>query len=133
MISFTLIGFSSAHAQSSTVEVTIDAQPRMISIIVDTVIYLPSQLPVKFSWDENSVHSVVIPAVSSYEGTAKRYDFDQWNDMSPNLSRSIKAEDDMPVKNFIAILETKYLLTVYSDHGSPRDCTACPAFRRPVH
>jgi hypothetical protein len=57
--------------------------------------------------------------MSSYEGTTKRYDFVQWNDLSPSLTRTIEVSDDMPVKNFIAILKTRYLVTLYSDYGSP--------------
>jgi hypothetical protein len=57
--------------------------------------------------------------MSSYDGTAKRYEFVQWNDLSPSLSRTIEVSEDMPVKNFIAILKTKYLVTLYSDYGSP--------------
>jgi hypothetical protein len=102
-----------AAAQSGAIEVTVDSQPRMTSILVDNVIYLPSQLPVKFNWEPHSTHTVTVPSMSSYDGTAKRYEFVQWNDLSPSLSRTIEVSEDMPVKNFIAILKTKYLVTLY--------------------
>jgi hypothetical protein len=113
------LDIGTASAQSETIEVTVDSQPRMTSILVDNVIYLPSQLPVKFSWEQDSTHTIAVPAMSSYEGTGKRYDFVQWNDLSPSLSRTIEASEDMPVKDFIAILKTRYLVMLYSDYGSP--------------
>ena len=113
------MGERTAYAQQADVEVTIDAEPRMSSIMVDGVIYMPSQLPATFSWEEDSTHTIGIPSASTLEGNAKRYDFVQWNDQSASLTRSIKVTDDMPLKHFIALLQTKYLLTIYSDHGSP--------------
>jgi len=113
------MGERTAHAQQANVEVTIDSEPRTSSIVVDGVIYMPSQLPATFSWEEDSTHTIGIPLASTLEGSAKRYDFVQWNDQSTSLTRSIKVTDDMPLKHFIALFQTKYLLTIYSDHGSP--------------
>ncbi len=112
-------GERTAYAQQANVEVTVDAEPRTSSIVVDGVIYMPSQLPATFSWEDGSTHTMGIPSASTLEGSAKRYDFVQWNDQSPGLTRSIRVTDDMPLKHFIALFQTKYLLTIYSDHGSP--------------
>jgi hypothetical protein len=119
LLSSAQTGERTAYAQAANVEVTVDAEPRMSSIVVDGVIYMPSQLPATFSWEDGSTHTIGIPSASTLEGNAKRYDFVQWNDQSQSLTRSIKVTDDMPLNHFIALFQTKYLLTIYSDHGSP--------------
>ena len=119
LLGFPQTGERTAYAQQANVEVTVDAEPRMSSIVVDGVIYMPSQLPATFSWEDGSTHTIGVPSASTLEGSAKRYDFVQWNDQSPSLTRSIKVTDDMPLKHFIALFQAKYLLTIYSDHGSP--------------
>lgn len=119
ILSSVQIGERAAYAQQADIEVTIDAEPRTSSVVVDGVIYMPSQMPVSFSWKDDSTHTIGIPSASTLEGNAKRYDFVQWNDQSPSLTRSIRVTDDMPLKHFIALFQTKYLLTIYSDHGSP--------------
>lgn len=108
-----------AYADDAQVLVTIDSEPRISSIVIDGVIYLPSQLPLQFSWEDGSRHTISLPSTPVYEGKNKRYDFSQWNDQSPSTSRTITVLEDMPLTQFTAIFQPKYLLTILSDYGSP--------------
>lgn len=117
-----LISNDSSYADSSgsTFSVTFDSYPRISPIVIDGIIYLPSQQPVSLSWkNDSTVHTFGIPDVSVYETSGKRYAFETWNDLDKNNIRSIKAKE---IKNtqFLALFKTQYLLTVISDYGTTK-------------
>jgi len=92
----------------------IDTIPRITEITVDGKIYLPSELPLSFSWSAGSEHIIVIPETVS-EGPDTRYMFDSWKDQNMDLLRTVSASND---GEYIALYKTQYYLKAISDHGA---------------
>lgn len=112
------------RGDSSLVESTIwvvasfDAEPRTGTISVDGIVYGPDELPKKLLWVNGSYHTfsarsdcIVVPSDAGV-----RCIFVGWHDGTGISSRIVDATAD---RNYIAIYETQYLLTVTSEHGTP--------------
>lgn len=112
---------SSAAAQvveSETISITIDSYPRISSIIIDGIVYLPDQLPVTFGWKVDSMHKLEVPQSVIYEGSGTRYAFSQWNDQKSSTVNEFKVTKDLDDGNrkFIAMFDKQYLLSVISNY-----------------
>ncbi|MGH9921751.1 MAG: InlB B-repeat-containing protein [Nitrososphaerales archaeon] len=100
--------------EGKTHNVTIDTVPRVGSVLVDGVLYLPTELPLEFEWDEGSTHTISAgDAVSEASGT--RYVFDKWTDLSRDKSRTITMDNDMNIR---AVFKTQHYLKIISEYGT---------------
>ena len=108
----------SAPENDQRISVSFDSHPKISSIVVDGIIYLPSQQPVPFSWLAGSVHTFgILSKEPVYESSNTRYVFDQWNDFDRGTPRTIEASDAIAGRQFIALFKQQHLLTVVSDYG----------------
>jgi hypothetical protein len=97
-----------------TKTVTIDLLPRMSTIIVDGMLYLPNELPLTFSWTKGSIHRIIIEETEVEENLEKRFVFQRWTDLSETPDRSFVVSDNI---NLRAIFKEEYRLNVISDRG----------------
>jgi hypothetical protein len=100
--------------QGITYNVTIDTVPRVGSVLVDGVLYLPTELPLEFEWDQGSTHTISAGDAVS-EGAGTRYVFDKWTDLSRDKSRTVTMEEDMTIK---AVFKTQHYLKIVSEYGT---------------
>ena len=96
-----------------TSKVTIDTIPREANIVVDDIIYTPSDFPLNFYWEEGTEHSIELLEKTSSNGI--RYVLDSWNDQNISQTKIITVgEEDI---NLVGILKSQYKLTLLSEHG----------------
>ena len=105
------------HCGEDYYRVTIDVYPMHTFIVVDGKTYLPTQLPVTFTWEKGSIHSVILPDTEIYKEEGTRLVFAQWNDGSKEASRVITVERDVTL---IALYKTQHFLTIISPYGNPK-------------
>ena len=96
--------------------VTVNTYPGPTFIMVDGLLYLPTDLPLTFEWAENSTHNISITSNIVYGQPGTRYVFERWNDGSTETSRNITVSRD---EALTAIFKTQYHLTVLSPYGEP--------------
>jgi len=94
--------------------ILVDAIPRISEITVDGTIYLPSELPVSFTWPEGSTHVISSPAIIS-DSPDTRYVFDSWKDNSIDKDRTVTISPD--TQEFIALFKTQHYLKPITDNG----------------
>jgi hypothetical protein len=93
--------------------IIVDSIPRVIDITVDGKIYLASELPLSFNWEEGSEHVImIVPTLNKDPNT--RYKFDSWKDKNTQAYRTITVQKG---DEFIALYKTQYLLKSIVDHG----------------
>jgi len=95
-------------------EIIIDAIPQITGITVDNTIYLPSELPLSFNWEDGSVHSIIISDVVN-ETPDTRYKFDSWKDRNHQTIRTITIDQD--TRNIIALYKTQYYIKPITELG----------------
>jgi len=96
-------------------EIIVDAVPRVTEITVDGTIYLPSELPLSFDWQQASDHTIIISDIVN-ETPDTRYKFDSWKDRSKETFRSITVGEDN--RNIIALYKTQHYFKPLTELGS---------------
>ncbi len=97
--------------------VTVSSLPRQSPLIIDGIIYLPSELPVTFNWIARSEHNIGVPEEVFPAGEQTRYVFSGWNDLNKEMKRKVGVSGDA---SFIALFDTQYLLKIDSPFGAPK-------------
>ncbi len=100
---------------ASVDEIIVDAVPRVTEITVDGTIYLSSELPLSFDWQQGSDHTIIISDIVN-ETPDMRYKFDSWKDRSKETFRSITVGEDN--RNIIALYKTQYYFKPLTELGS---------------
>lgn len=100
---------------SGTRKVTIDTVPRVGNVVVDDMIYLSSELPLRFDWKVNSRHTIEISDTKIKNGDDSRYVFDMWNDQTKAVAKTVNVKSDM---NLRAIFQEQNRLKINSDVGT---------------
>jgi len=95
--------------------VVVDTIPRITDISVDGIIYLVSELPLKFSWTINSNHIIDIPEFVKQDPNT-RYRFDSWKDQNKDALRTVSIEQG--TDEFIVLYKKQYLLKSISSVGN---------------
>gem|GEM_PF-1909479 len=95
--------------------IAFDAGPDVVSLTIDGTTYSPEELPVAFSWAEESEHqcSAATP-VSVSQRT--QYVFASWSDGDTTASRPVIVSEDAA---YTANYKTQHYLTVGTDRGDP--------------
>ena len=93
--------------------IIVDSIPRVVDITVDGKIYLESELPLSFNWEEGSEHIITIPPIINQDPNT-RHKFDSWKDKNTQAFRTVTVQKD---DEFIALYKTQYLLKSVADHG----------------
>ena len=96
--------------------VTIDAEPRSISMLIDGQSLPTQDLPRTYMWEPGSQHTLAAPEIVEGE-TGVRYVFSEWNDGSRELTRTITISGSSVIR---AIYKTQYELRVQSELGEPQ-------------
>jgi len=96
-------------------EIIVDAIPRVTEITVDGTIYLSSELPLSFDWQQGSDHIIIVSDIVN-ETPDTRYKFDSWKNRSKETFRSITVDDYNT--NFIALYKTQYFLKPITELGT---------------
>ncbi len=94
--------------------IVIDVIPRISEITIDGTIYLPSELPVTFSWATDSEHVISLPQTVA-EGPATRYLFDSWKDRNTETVRTIKAAEGA---SYIALYQIQHYVKPITEQGT---------------
>ena len=94
--------------------IIIDTIPRVSEITIDGTIYLPSELPLTFSWTTDSEHVISLSQTVS-QGPATRYLFDSWKDQNTDTIRTIKAAEDA---SYIALYKIQHYIKPISEQGA---------------
>ncbi len=100
---------------SSVGEIIVDAVPRVTEITVDGTIYLSSELPLSFDWDEGSQHTIIV-SDGVKETINTRYKFDSWKDRNTQLFRTVTVNQD--TQNYIALYKTQHYFKPITDLGT---------------
>ncbi|MBO3840674.1 MAG: hypothetical protein QXJ72_08125 [Thermoproteota archaeon] len=95
--------------------ITIDVQPRVASVKIDSVQYNCDLFPLSFRWDDDSVHILEVPEVVQLQ-SGIRHVFEKWNDNITLTKREITILSSITI---IAKYQTEYLVSVVSPYGSP--------------
>ena len=98
------------------ISITIGSPTVNLPVTVDGTSYAGDQLPMVFTWDVGSTHTLRVDAITG-GGSGVRYVFTQWSDGSKDASRSITATEST---NLTATFKTQYLLNITSDLGNPQ-------------
>ncbi|MGI0040840.1 MAG: InlB B-repeat-containing protein [Nitrosopumilaceae archaeon] len=93
--------------------IVVDTIPRIEDITVDGNIYLASELPLSFDWEEGSNHVITITPIINKDPNI-RYKFDSWKDKNTQTYRTVTVQRD---DEFIALYKTQYLLKSIIEHG----------------
>jgi hypothetical protein len=93
--------------------IVVDSIPRITDITVDGKIYLASELPLSFNWEEGSEHIIMIPQIINQDPNT-RFKFDSWKDKDTQAYRTVTVKHG---DEFIALFKTQYLLKSIADHG----------------
>ncbi len=107
---------SPARCEEVYYRITIDTYPIHVSVTVDGVTYLPTQLPITFTWVEGSTHTLSLPKTEIYTEANTRLVFTGWNDGVEDASRTIIVSKSA---NIVALFKTQYFLSIISPYGSP--------------
>ena len=96
-------------------EIIVDTIPRIAEITIDGEIYLPTELPAKFTWDTGTEHTILIPKIVT-ESSDTRFVFDSWKDLSKSELRTITVQDEE--SNYIVLYKTQHFLKPISEEGT---------------
>ena len=107
---------SNVRCKENSYRITIDVYPMHTFVVVDGKTYLPTQLPVTFTWEKGSIHSIILPNTQIYKEEGTRLVFTQWDDGSKEMSRVITVEGDLTL---IALYKTQHFLRIASPYGEP--------------
>jgi hypothetical protein len=98
------------------VSITLGSPTVKVPVTVDGTSYAGDKLPMVFTWDVGSTHTLRVDATTA-GGPGVRYVFIQWSDGSTDASRSITATEST---SLTATFKTQYELNVTSDLGNPQ-------------
>ena len=102
----------------SKITVTIDTYPIKSPLVVDGRIYQP---PVQFTWDRYSRHEFMPLNEVVYDDNGARFIFNQWNDLSKDVKRSITVDYDSDGNTsiqYIAYFDKQYRLLIIDGDNS---------------
>jgi len=94
---------------------TLDVSPRIVSILVDETVFLPSVLPRQFLVD-GGIHHVSLSETVVQEGDT-RYLFKKWSDGLLTTNNNILFDGSWTIKS--AEYSKQYLLTIQTEYGTP--------------
>lgn len=98
------------------VRTTLQVEPNVAGIMVDGVYYSASRLPVAFTWEIGSAHTLLAdPMINGTAGV--RYVFVEWSDGYGAALYSIEVKEQA---TYTARYKIQYLLTVNSPMGDPQ-------------
>jgi len=95
--------------------IIVDAVPRVTEITVDGTIYLPSELPLTFDWEEGSEHTIIV-SDGVKETINTQYKFDSWKDRNTQLFRTVTVNQD--TQNYIALYKTQHYFKPITELGT---------------
>jgi len=96
-------------------EIIVDAIPRVTEITVDGTIYLPSELPLSFDWDDGSQHTIIV-SDGVRETINTQYKFDSWKDRNTQLFRTVTVNQD--TQNYVALYKTQHYFKPITELGT---------------
>ena len=98
-----------------SVRIALQTEPNVAGITIDGVSYSASRLPVAFTWEIGSVHTLLVdPMINGTAGV--RYIFVEWSDGYGAALYSIEVKEQAI---YTARFKTQYPLTVASPMGDP--------------
>jgi hypothetical protein len=95
-------------------KIVIDTIPRIAEVTVDDKIYLPTELPLSFDWEDGSEHIVILQSIVN-ENVNTRYVFEMWKDRETEFVRTVKAGE---VKELIALYKTQHYFKPITEYSN---------------
>ena len=96
--------------------VVIDTYPKRLPLVIDGVLYVPSQSAVRMRWQAGTEHTVSLLETTHYTRVGERLVFDTWN--TGEKSPEIVVEADAN-KSIIAIYRPEAYLKIISPYAKP--------------